>query len=117
MIEKAEFRWESKSTWELGLLRFEENANTLSYMTLYRDNQCFDLYTDRESMLQLGVCKTGNRLGTPPEPPQAGAYISQDTPEHPPTGRTPLGTPLITKIRPKKLQNQKKNLKKTSMNQ
>ena len=37
-------------------------------------------------MLQLGVCKTGNRLGTPPEPPQAGAYISQDTPEHTPDG-------------------------------
>ena len=37
-------------------------------------------------MLQLSVCKTRNRPGTPPEPPQAGAYMSQDTPGHPPHG-------------------------------
>ena len=54
VIEKAEFRWESKSTWELGFLRFEENANTLSYMTLYRDNQCFD----RVSIYGSGVHAT-----------------------------------------------------------
>ena len=42
-------------------------------------------------MLQLGVCL-----------PQAGAYMSQDTPEHPPDGTDPPGTPLMTKIRPKK---------------
>ena len=50
---------------------------------------------------QEGVCKTRNRPETPPEHPQ-------DTPEYsetPPDG--PDLTPLITKIRPKKLQNQK----------
>ena len=56
-------------------------------------------------MLQLGVCL-----------PQAGAYMSRDTPEHPPDGTDPPGTPLMTKIRPKKYKVEKKR-KKSSMNQ
>ena len=55
---------------------------------------------------QEGVCKTRKRPGTPRNTPEH----PQDTPEYPETPPDgPDLTPLITKIRPKKLQNQKKN--------
>ena len=68
-------------------------------------------------MLQLGVCKTRNRPGKPPEHPRNPLRPEPTCPRTPRntplTGRTPSGTPLMTKVRQKNynIQKKQKNIK------